>query len=83
MGPTKPQPHFEVSKMDRIQNAAKKVITAYFEDPLHYLFYIGLLGLMVTTISRHNPAYSYWLIMGLLTGYKIYHYFYGDKKEKE
>lgn len=83
MGPSDKTPHFEVSRMDRIQNVTKKIIVAYFEDPLHYAFYIGLLGLMVSTIFGYNPPLTFWGIMAGLTGYKIYHYYLGNKKQND
>lgn len=71
VGPSKPQPHFEVSRMDRIQNATKKIIVEYFENPLRYLFYISLTGLVVSLFFHRNLPWEYYLITVLLGGLEI------------
>lgn len=82
IGPSKPQPNFEVSRMDRIQNATKRLITAYFENPLHYVFYITLIGMIVLIARFGRAPGQLWLVMGLLTACKIFNHLNEKTKEK-
>lgn len=82
VGPKNTQSNFEVSRIDRIQNATKRIVVAYFENPLHYLFYLGLAGLMLMIAIKGKAPGQFWMIIGILTAYKIYNYFNEKQKSK-
>lgn len=79
MGPTKQPAELRVSTLTKARTTAKKIIEAYFQKPLDYLFY-GMLALTIVGLFFDKKlSIEYYSILVALAGIKIYQYFYGAK----
>jgi hypothetical protein len=51
--------------------AAKKIVTAYFEDPLHYIFYLSLTALVVGLFLGMDLSWQFYTTIYILAVFKI------------
>lgn len=65
MGPQKGE-EVRISRLDRIEMQVKKMVSVYFNEPLHYLFYTALFAATIGTFCGMHFAWQFWGILLLL-----------------
>ena len=67
LGPSQPEEQLGASRFAKTNFVIKKVVQEYFRDPLSYLFYAALLGLILTLLLGFRPNNGIYVILALLS----------------
>lgn len=73
----------EVSRFDRINHNVKKVIEAYFNRPLHYLFCLAGLSILILLILNLEVTWQLYIGFGLLTTYELWKFEFNKPNDKK
>lgn len=71
LGPNTENIRVEISKFDRIHRSVKNVAEKYFNNPLHYIFYLTLTITIAGLYFGMKFSWQYYLILILLAGANI------------
>ena len=74
IGPEIKEEIIKTSKIEKAITSTKKVTTTFFNDPIHYIFYISLIVIIVGLfLSKFYPLELY-LLVGSLGAVKFYNF---------
>ena len=66
----------EVSRFDRIHRTVKNTTEKYFNNALHYTFYVMLLGTIIGLFFGMKFAWQYYTILVILAVIRGYNHIY-------
>jgi hypothetical protein len=79
IGPTLPEDSFKTSVPARASLAAKKTLSAFYGDPLHYIFYGSLTGIILGLFLKKSFPLELYAILLLLAAVKLYRFYKPSK----
>lgn len=62
----------EIKLIDKTTNAAKKILTVYFADPIHYIFYGAITATVVGLLCGRSFPSPLYYILGALSIIKLF-----------
>lgn len=75
MGPNEEELQIKTAVFDRVTNIVKKTTELYFENPLHYLFYTTLLGMVVALLLNKQLPWQLYFATSVFGTIQLYRYF--------
>ena len=79
LGPERPLEEQEATKVERIQKSAQKILRAYFDRPLDYLFYSAATATVVSLFLGRSLRWDFYVALGILAGLKVYQWVQSKK----
>ena len=83
MGPKNEAEKVELSRFNRVSYITKKVVISYFKEPLYFLFYGTLTGVIISLLVGHRLPFELYIILAGLAVVQAKPYFNKPIKTKK